>query len=349
MCATLNHDSEIAVPPPAAAPGSRAMTTGLFPFGEFWWFYLVFTAFVAGVLALDLGVFHRKQHVVSLREASLWVCVWVASALVFCVLLHYYAEARFGAAIARKVSLEFLAGYVVEESLSVDNIFVFVLLFRYFGIPAISQHRVLFFGILGAVIFRAIFIALGAGLMRYHWVVVVFGVFLVATGGKMFFSSDETVHPEHNPLLKLLRRFLPISHDFHGQRFLVRLNNVLTATPLLPALLIIETTDIVFALDSVPAVFGLTNEPLIVYTSNIFAILGLRSMYFVLADAIDRFHYLKHGVALVLVFVGLKMTVLKLILGREFPIGGSLAVICAVLAVSVALSFLFPKRAVEGD
>ena len=320
------------------------MSGALFPLADYWWFYLGFTAFVVVLLAMDLGIFHRSDRVVSLREASIWVAVWVTSALIFNVLLYQYSAAKFGPEIARKVALEFLAGYVVEESLSVDNIFVFVMLFRYFGIPALYQHRILFFGILGAIVFRGIFIALGAVLMRYHWVVVLFGVFLIATGAKMFFSKDESVHPGDNPLLKLMRRFLPVSNHFDGHNFLTKVNGVTTATPLLVTLLVVETTDIVFALDSVPAVFGLTKEPMIVFTSNIFAILGLRSMYFVLADAIDRFHLLKQGVALVLVFVGVKMSALNWLLGAEFPITASLAVICAILAISIVLSFVFPKK-----
>jgi tellurite resistance protein TerC len=320
------------------------MTTELFPFAQYWWFYVIFTAFVVVVLSVDLGVFHRKQHIISLREASIWVCVWTASAALFNVLFYQYAVSRFGPAIGSELSLQFLAGYLVEESLSVDNIFVFVLLFRYFGIPPAYQHRILFFGIIGAIIFRGVFIALGAMLVQYHLIVVLFGVLLIFTGIKMFLSREELLEPANNPMVRLLRRVLPVTHEFHGQKFVVRIDGVLVATPLLIALLVIETTDIVFAVDSVPAVYGLTREPLIVFTSNIFAILGLRSLYFVLADAIDRFHYLKQGVALVLVFVGLKMTVLPVLWGGEFPIGWSVIVICIVLAISIALSLLLPKK-----
>ncbi|MCC6591201.1 MAG: TerC family protein [Bryobacterales bacterium] len=315
--------------------------TELFPFASYWWFYAGFTALVLVLLALDLGVFHRDDHVVSLREATIWTAIWVTGALLFNAGLYYYATDKFGEEVGRRVGLEFLAGYLVEESLSVDNIFVFIMLFRYFAIPPIYQHRILFFGILGAIFFRAIFIALGAVLMQYHWVVILFGVFLIFTGAKMLFSKDESVHPSENPLLKLMRRFLPVTNHFHGHDFFARVNGVLAATPLLVTLLVVETTDIVFALDSVPAVYGLTKEPLIVFTSNIFAILGLRSMYFVLADAIDRFHLLKHGVALVLVFVGLKMS-----LFAGLPIVVSLAVICVVLAGSIVLSFMVAKKPV---
>jgi tellurite resistance protein TerC len=320
------------------------MTAELFPFAQYWWFYLGFTALVLVVLCIDLGVFHRKEHVISLREATVWVGIWVASAGAFNLLLYRYTLSHFGAEAARRIGLEFLAGYLVEESLSVDNIFVFVLLFRYFGIPPAYQHRILFFGILGAIVFRAVFIAIGAALVQYHWVVVLFGVLLIVTGAKMFFSRDEVVEPAKNPFVKLLRRFVPVTSEFHGQHLFTRVNGVLTATPMLVALLVIETTDIVFAIDSVPAVYGLTREPLIVFTSNIFAILGLRSLYFVLADVIDRFHYLKQGVALVLVFVGLKMTVLPPLWGGQFPITWSLVVIASILVISVALSLLMPKK-----
>jgi tellurite resistance protein TerC len=322
------------------------MTAELFPFAQYWWFYLVFTVLVLVVLCIDLGIFHRKEHVISLREATVWVGIWVASAGVFNVLLYQYTLSHFGSEAARRVGFEFLAGYLVEESLSVDNIFVFILLFRYFGIPPAYQHRILFFGILGAIIFRAVFIAIGAALIRYHWVVVLFGVLLIVTGAKMFFSRDEVVEPAKNPFVKLLRRFVPVTSEFHGQHLFARVNGVLTATPMLVALLVIETTDIVFAIDSVPAVYGLTQEPLIVFTSNIFAILGLRSLYFVLADVIDRFHYLKQGVALVLVFVGLKMTVLPPLWGGQFPITWSLVVISSILIISVVLSLLLPKKVV---
>lgn len=320
------------------------MTLPLFPFVEYWWFYIAFTVFVVVVLAIDLGVFHRKDHVISLREATMWVFVWISCAAIFNLLFYQYSVDKFGPDIGKRLALEFLAGYIVEESLSVDNIFVFILLFRYFAIPPAYQHRVLFFGILGAIVFRGIFIALGAVLMKYHWVVVLFGVFLIITGVKMFFARDEVVDPADNPLLKLLRKFIPVSPTFDGHNLVTRVNGVLMATPLLVTLIVVETTDIVFALDSVPAVYGLTREPLIVFTSNIFAILGLRSLYFVLADAMDRFHYLKHGVALVLVFVGLKMTVLPKLFGGEFPITWSLLVIAIILAGSVVISFLAPKK-----
>lgn len=335
------------------------METVLFPFSEYWWFYGVFVLLVTGLLAVDLGVFHRKQHAVSFREATTWVAIWVALALIFNYCLYAYSLSTFAsnprltaipgfdpASAAKRIALEFLAGYLVEESLSVDNVFVFVLVFRYFAIPAPLQHRVLFFGILGAMLFRGIFISLGAVLMQYHWVVMMFGVFLIVTGVRMLMGSDEHSDPERNPMLRLMRRFVPVTPQLHGQRFFVRLDGRMVATPLAVVLLAIETADVVFALDSVPAVYGLTKEPLVVFTSNIFAILGLRSLYFVLAGAIDRFWLLRHGVAIVLLFVGVKMLGVAKWLGFDITIGISLGVIVATLAASILLSLLFP-RAVE--
>ncbi|HEY9403257.1 MAG TPA: TerC family protein [Pyrinomonadaceae bacterium] len=332
----------------------------IFPFAEYWWFYLGFTGFVLFLLALDLGVFHRQAHEVSFREAATWSVVWVALALLFNFLLYQYALWKFPqdprlmatpgfdpAAAAWRVSLEFLTGYIVEKSLSVDNIFVFVLVFGYFAIPAKYQHRVLFYGIVGALIFRAIFIALGAALMQYHWVVILFGAFLIITGVKMMFAPEKGVEPDKNLLIRLFRRFVPTTAALHDQRFFVRLNGVRHATPLFVALLFLEATDIIFAVDSVPAIFALTSEPLIVFTSNIFAILGLRALYFMLAGAIDKFHMLKYGLAIVLIFVGLKMVWLNDLFGGKFPIVLSLGIIAAVIAASVVLSLLFPKVRAE--
>ena len=332
----------------------------LFPFAEYWWFYMAFTAFVLFLLALDLGVFHRQAHEVSFREAATWSVVWVTLALLFNFLLYQYALWKFPqdarlmsipgfdpSGAAWRVSLEFLAGYIVEKSLSVDNIFVFVLVFGYFAVPAKYQHRVLFYGIVGALIFRAVFIALGSALMQYHWIVVIFGVFLIFTGLKMMFTPEKGVEPEKNPLIRLFRRFVPITHELHGQRFFIRSKGVLYATPLFVALLFLEATDVIFAVDSVPAIFALTNEPLIVFTSNIFAILGLRALYFMLAGAIDKFHLLKYGLAVVLIFVGLKMVWLNELFGGKFPISLSLGIITAVIAVSVVFSLLYPKAPTE--
>lgn len=323
-----------------------------FPFAEYWWFYLAFTGFVLVLLALDLGVFHRKAHAVSFREASLWSVVWIALALAFNFLFYRYALWKFTRdplpgmdpqAAARQMGLEFLTGYVVEKTLSLDNIFVFVVVFAFFGIPAIYQHRVLFYGILGALVFRAIFIVMGAALLKYHWVVLVFGGFLILTGIKMMFAPDRAIDPEKNPLIRLFRRFVPVTQQLHGQSFFVRVGGVLHATPLLLTLLFVELSDILFAVDSVPAIFALTNEPMIVFTSNVFAILGLRALYFLLAGAVERFSLLKYGLALVLVFVGLKMVWLNELAGGKFPIGWSLAIIGGVIAVSISASLLLTR------
>ena len=328
----------------------------LFPFAQYWWAYLGFTAFVFFLLALDLGVFHREAHEVSFREAATWSFVWIALALGFNYLLFQYALWSFpqdprltavpgfdASAAAWRVSLEFLTGYIVEKSLSVDNIFVFVMVFGYFAIPAKYQHRVLFYGIVGALFFRAIFIALGSALMQYHWIVFVFGAFLVFTGIKMMLAPEKGVDPDKNLLIRLFRRFVPVTNELHGDRFFVRSLGRLSATPLFVALLFLEATDIIFAVDSVPAIFALTNEPFIVFTSNIFAILGLRSLYFMLAGAIDKFYMLKYGLAVVLIFVGLNMVWLNDLFGGKFPISLSLGIITAVIAISVVVSLLFPK------
>lgn len=325
---------------------------------DYWWLYLAFTGFVLLMLALDLGVFHRKAHVVSVREAAAWSVVWVTLSLVFNYALYQYALWKFPldprlaaapgfdpAATARQVGLEFLAGYLVEKSLSVDNIFVFVLVFSYFAIPARYQHRVLFFGIIGALVFRAIFIAIGSVLMDYHWVVILFGVFLVLTGLKMLFAPEKGLEPDRNPLIRLFRKVVPVTSELHGQKFFARLRGVIYATPLFVALLFVEVTDIIFAVDSVPAIFALTSEPLIVFTSNIFAILGLRALYFMLAGALDKFHLLKYGLAFVLIFVGLKMAWLNGLFGGKFPIGWSLGIIGGLIVISVVSSLLFPARA----
>jgi tellurite resistance protein TerC len=316
----------------------------LFPFAEYWWFYLFFTGFVLLLLALDLGVFHRQAHVVTFRESVAWSVVWVALALVFNFGFYRYAVAEHGAAAGGQLGLEFLTGYLVEKSLAVDNIFVFVLVFAYFGVPPQYQHRVLFYGIIGALVFRAIFIALGSVLMQYHAVVLLFGAFLLLTGAKMLFASDTTVDPEKNAIVRLFRRMMPVTPELHGQRFFVRVAGRLHATPLLVALLFLEMSDIIFAVDSVPAIFALTREPLIVFTSNVFAILGLRAMYFLLADAIQRFHLLKYALAFVLIFVGLKMVWLNAAFGGKFPITWSLGIIAALLAGGIAGSLLRKPR-----
>jgi tellurite resistance protein TerC len=324
-----------------------------FPFADYWWFYLGFTGFVVALLALDLGVFHRKAHAVSFREASIWSVVWIGLALAFNFAFYQYAAWKLARdprllqtpgfnpeSASRQVGLEFLTGYIVEKTLSLDNIFVFVVVFTFFAIPAVYQHRVLFYGILGALVFRAIFIALGSALLQYHWVILLFGALLILTGVKMMFAPERKIDPERNPLIRLFRRFMPVTSELHGQRFFVRLEGVLYATPLFLALLFVEISDIIFAIDSVPAIFALTREPMIVFTSNVFAILGLRSLYFLLAGAVERFALLKYGLALVLVFVGLKMVWLNDAFGGKFPIGWSLGIIAFVLAASIVCSLL---------
>ena len=316
----------------------------LFPFAEYWWFYGIFLLFVFFMLALDLGIFNRKAHVVSFKEATVWSIVWIVLALVFNFIFYQYSLSKFGADAAGQVALEFLTGYVIEYSLSVDNIFVFVLVFSYFGIPAEYKHRVLFYGILGALFFRAIFIALGSALMQFHWVIYLFGGFLIITGIKMMFSHSEEIEPEKNFLIRMFKKIMPVTHDIDGKNFFVRREGILHATPLFIALLFLEGTDIIFAVDSVPAIFSITSEPLIVFTSNIFAILGLRSMYFMLAGAIDKFYLLKYGLAIVLIFVGLKMVWLNDAFGGKFPISWSLGFILGTIAVSVVVSLLFPRK-----
>lgn len=329
----------------------------LFPFADYWWFYAAFTLFVLGMLALDLGVFHKKEHAVSFKEASVWSAVWVSLALVFNFFLYHFALWRFpndprlasipnfdAQAAAWTVSLEFFTGYVVEKALSVDNIFIFVVVFSYFAIPAIYQHRVLFYGIIGALVFRALFIGAGAWLIQFEWVIYLFGAFLILTGIKMVFGHENEIEPGKNPLIRLFKRFMPVTHNLHGKDFFVREHGRWAATPLFIALLFLEMTDVIFAVDSVPAIFAITAEPMIVFTSNIFAILGLRSMYFMLAGAVGRFHLLKYGLAVVLVFVGLKMVWLNDMFGGKFPVTWSLAFILTAIAASVAASLLFPKK-----
>jgi tellurite resistance protein TerC len=329
----------------------------LFPFAEYWWLYASFTVVVLALLALDLGVFHKHSHTVKFREAAAWCAVWVSLAMAFNIGLYAYARWSFPQderllaipgfephAAARQAALEFLSGYLVEYSLSVDNIFVFVLVLGYFAVPPKYQHRVLFYGILGALVFRAGFITLGSALMRFHWVVLLFGAFLIFTGIRMAFSSGESVHPDRNLLIRGVRRLFPVTNEFHGPQFFVTKDGRTHGTPLLVSLLALETTDIIFAIDSVPAIFALTREPFLVFTSNIFAILGLRSLYFMLGGAVEKFHLLRFGLAAVLVFVGLKMVWLDSLYGGKFPIGISLGLIGSVLALSVVLSLVFPKH-----
>jgi tellurite resistance protein TerC len=297
------------------------------------WFWVAFNAFVLAMLALDLGVFHRKAHEVSLREAGVWSVVWVVLALGFAAGVH----AVWGGAHA----LEFLTGYVIEKSLSVDNIFVFVMLFSYFAVPSTYQHRVLFWGILGALVMRGVFIAAGTFLLQqFHWVIYVFGAILIATGVKMALRSG-SYDPSQNPLLRLARRVLPLTDRYHGQRFWVKEGARWVATPLFLVLLLVEMTDLVFAVDSIPAIFAVTDEPFLVYTSNVFAILGLRSMYFLLAGIVHRFIYLKYGLSAVLVFVGVKMLLVDV---YHVPVLVSLIVIALLIGTSIAASLIRSRR-----
>ena len=334
------------------------MPIALFPLAEYWWLYAAFTGGVLALLAVDLGVFHRDAHEVGFREAAAWSAVWISLALAFAVALYHYAAWAFvrsprlaaipgfdAEAAAWEVTVEYLTGFLVEKTLSVDNVFVFVLIFGYFAIPAKYQHRVLFYGILGALVFRAGFIALGSVLMQFHWVVWVFGAFLIFTGLKMMLAPERGLDPERNVVIRLFRRLVPVTPALHGQRFFVRQAGALWATPLFVALLFVEITDVIFAVDSVPAIYALTDEPLIVFTSNVFAILGLRALYFMLGGAVTRFHLLKYGLSLVLVFVGLKMVWLNDLYGGKFPIGASLAIIGALVAGGVLLSLIVPPHA----
>ena len=297
-------------------------------------FWIGFNVFVLAMLALDLGVFNRKAHVVTVREAGSWTAVWVSLALTFNVGLYFVAGPQAG--------LEFLTGYLIEYSLSVDNIFVFVLLFTSFAVPPQYQHRVLFWGILGALIMRGTMIGLGVALITsFHWIIYLFGAFLVFAGVRMFFSDEEeTVDLERNVVLRFLRRVFPVTDGYRGQRFVVRENGKRMITPLLLVLVLIEVTDLIFAVDSIPAIFAITQEPFIVYTSNIFAILGLRSLYFLLAGIIHKFVYLRYGLAAVLSFVGIKMLITDL---YHIPTLVSLGVIVSVLATSIVASLLSSK------
>ena len=324
------------------------MPSALFPFADYWWFYCAFTGLLAFLLAIDLTL-HRKAGAIAFREALTWTSVWIALALLFGFGLYLFTASRFSPGIARQVALEYLAGYVVEESLSVDNMFVFALVFRFFAVPSEYQHRVLFYGVLGAMILRAIFIAIGSALVHLHWMMIAFGVFLVFTGLRLTVERDKQIHPGENPVVRLARRLFPVTPGLHGSRFLVRVQGVRHLTPLMIVLLALETTDVVFATDSVPAVFGVTTEPLVVYTSNLFAVLGLRSMYFLLAGAIDRFYALKYGLAFVLMFVGIKMALLDGLAGGRFPIDISLAIITSAVLLSVVASVAWPREPAEGS
>jgi tellurite resistance protein TerC len=302
------------------------------------WLWAGFNAFVLAMLALDLGVFHRSAHVVSIREAAAWSAVWVSLAFAFAGGVYRF--------MGEQAGMEFLAGYLIEKALSVDNIFVFVLIFSYFRVPAKYQHRVLFWGILGALVMRGVMIGLGAYLIHhFEWILYVFGAFLIWTGFRMATQDEKAIEPEANPAIRLVRRFMPVSGRYHGQSFFAvepggpdgRTRRV--ATPLFVVLMLVETSDLIFAVDSIPAVFAVTRDPFLVYSSNVFAILGLRALYFLLSGVIGTFRYLKFGLSVVLIFVGAKMLLADF---YAVPTGLSLGIIAVVIAASVVTSLIFP-------
>ena len=297
-------------------------------------FWIAFNVFVVLMLALDLGVFHRKTHTVKLREAMWWSVVWVGLAAAFAVVVYFWH--------GRPASLEFVTGYVIELSLSVDNLFVFLLIFRFFKVSPEHQHKVLFWGIVGALVMRAFFILVGVSLItKFHWVIYVFGALLIYSGIKLFFQNESDVHPDKNPILRLFRRFVPVTEDYHGDKFFVRRNG-LYATPMFVVLLVVETTDLLFAVDSIPAILAITRDAFIVYTSNVFAIMGLRSMYFALAGMMEMFRYLHYGLALVLTFVGAKMLVSHYLeIPTEYALGG----VAGILLIAVLASVANPQKA----
>jgi len=301
------------------------------------WGWVAFNGFILAMLALDLGVFHRKAHVIRAKEALIWTAVWILLALVFGAWLYLRAGPQ--------SALEYVTGYFAEKVLSIDNIFVMMMIFGFFGVAAVDQHRVLFWGILGALILRGVFIGAGTIVLeRWHWVLYVFGALLVITGVRAAFRKDETPDLTHNPVVRLARRFLRLTDGYRGHHFLVREGGRLHATPLLVVLVTIEATDVLFAMDSIPAVFAITQDPFLVYTSNIFAILGLRSMYFVLADFVYRFVYLKYALSAILVFIGAKLLLAPVL---HIPAGASLGVIFASVTLAVVVSVRETRRALK--
>ena len=305
---------------------------------EYMFSWIAFNVLVLGMLTLDLVVFHRKAHVVSLREAAIWSVVWICLALVFNGWIYYDS--------GKDTALEFFTGYLIEKSLSVDNLFVFLAIFSYFAVDAKYQHKILFWGILGALIMRGIFIVVGTTLLAsFHWMIYVFGGFLIFTGIKMLRSGDEKLDFEGNPVVRWLRGHFRFTKEYHGDKFFVRKDGLLWATPLFLVLCVVEFTDVIFAVDSIPAIFAVTTNPFIVYTSNVFAILGLRALYFLLAGVMEMFHYLKVGLSLVLAFVGIKMVMIEI---YKIPIGMSLAVIGGILALSIVASIVRQYRIERG-
>jgi len=296
--------------------------------------WIGFLAFVLVMLALDLGVFHRKSHEVKIKEALIWTAIWIFMAMLFNYGIYVF--------MGEVKALEFLTGYVIEKSLSVDNLFVFIMIFTYFNVNPKYQHKILFWGILGALIMRAFFIFAGVALItKFHWIIYIFGGFLVFTGIKMLFHKDEIIEPDKNPLVRLFKKFMPVTTEEKGDKFFVKIDGKTFATPLFVVLLLIEFTDLIFAVDSIPAILAITNDTFIIFTSNVFAILGLRALYFALAGITQYFHYLKYGLSAILVFVGVKMLVVDF---YKVPIVYSLSTILGILIISVVFSLLFPKK-----
>ncbi len=294
--------------------------------------WTVFNIFILALLALDLGVVNRKSHVISLREALVWSVIWIVVAFLFNVFVYFWHGSQ--------PATEFLAGYLIERSLSVDNLFVFVLIFSYFRVPDQYQHKVLFWGILGALIMRALFILTGVALIhRFHWIIYVFGIFLIVTGVRVAMEKGKEIRPERNPVLKLFKRVMPLVQRFHGDKFFVKIDGRVFATPLFVVLLMVETTDVIFAMDSIPAILAITYDPFIVYSSNVFAILGLRALYFALAGIMRLFRYINYGVAAILVFVGIKMVLADV---YAIPVGIALGVIAVILTISIVISIIRP-------
>ena len=293
-----------------------------------------FIGFVLVMLALDLGVFHRKSHEIKIKEALIWSAVWICLALAFNYGIYVF--------MGKEKAIEFLTGYVIEKSLSIDNLFVFIMLFTYFNVNTKYQHKVLFWGILGALVMRAIFIFAGVALInKFHWIIYVFGVLLVFTGVKMLFHKDEKIDPDKNPLVRLFKKFFPVTDQEHGDKFFVKMKGRTFATPLFIVLLIVEFTDLIFAVDSIPAILAITNDTFIIFTSNVFAILGLRALYFALAGITKYFYYIKYGLSAILVFVGIKMTIVDF---YKVPILYSLFTIASILLISIIVSLVFPKK-----
>jgi tellurite resistance protein TerC len=296
--------------------------------------WVVFNIFIVSMLIIDLMVFNRKPHEISIKESLVWTGIWVLLAVIFGIGLYFY--------MSPQDSLDYFTGYLIEKSLSVDNIFVFLLIFTYFGVDAKYQHRVLFWGIFGALVFRFIFIFIGVALIeQFHWIIYVFGAFLIITGIKLGLEKDKQIQPNKNPILKLVRRFVPITKHYHGQKFFIKRNGRIIATPMFVVLVVIETTDIVFALDSIPAIMAITRDTFIIYSANAFAILGLRALYFALSGVMRLFHYLHYGLAFILVYIGIKMMLEGI---YQIPTLFTLVVIITTLTISVILSIFFPKE-----